>query len=78
MDFPVHYGAINMEYIQIVIDLYDKLPAWVEAITAIVAASTALTALTPTKTDNKIVDSVLGVLNFLAGNVLKNKNADAE
>jgi len=67
-----------MEYIQIIIDLYDKLPAWVEAITAIVTAATALTALTPTKTDNKIVDTVLNVLNFLAGNILNNKNADSE
>ena len=67
-----------MEYIQTVIDLYGALPAWVEALTAIVTAATALTALTPTKTDNKIIDSALGVLNFLAGNVLKNKNADSE
>jgi len=67
-----------MEYIQIVIDLYDKLPAWVEALTALVTGATALTMLTPTKTDNKIVDTALKVLNFLAGNVFKNKNADAE
>ena len=67
-----------MEYIQIIIDLYNKLPPWVEAITAIVTASTALTALTPTTTDNKILNTVLSVLNFVAGNVLNNKNADAE
>ena len=32
--------------------------------------------LTPTKADNKIVNILLKVLNILAGNVLKNKNAD--
>lgn len=67
-----------MEHIQTVIDLYGALPEWVEAITAIVTAATLLTALTPTKTDNKIVDSIQVVLNVLAGNVLKNKNADSE
>lgn len=51
-------------------------PVWIHAITGIVTAATAVTALTPTKTDNKIVDAILRVLNLIAGNVLKNKNAD--
>jgi len=41
-----------------------------------VTAATAVTALTPTKSDDKIVAVVLKVMNFLAGNVLKNTNAD--
>ena len=49
---------------------------WLVAVTAVISAATAITALTPTKTDNKIINIVLKVLNFLAGNVLKNKNAD--
>lgn len=52
--------------------------AWIAAITAVVTAATAITAITPTKTDDKIVSGLLKVLNFLAGNVFKNKNADAE
>jgi hypothetical protein len=32
--------------------------------------------LTPTKTDDKYVSMALRVLNILAGNVGKNKNAD--
>ncbi len=49
---------------------------WLAAITGVVTAATAITALTPTKTDNKIVSALLKVLNILAGNVLHNKNAD--
>ena len=52
------------------------LPDWIVAITAVVTAATAITALTPTKTDDKIVNAILKVLNFIAGNFLKNKNAD--
>lgn len=56
--------------------LFESLPAWLVAITTVVTASTAITALTPTTADDKIVNSVLKVLNFLSGNFLKNKNAD--
>jgi len=52
------------------------LGAWITAITAVVTAATAITMITPTKTDDRIISKVLGVLNFLAGNVIKNKNAD--
>jgi len=55
---------------------FDALPAWINAITALVTAATAITALTPTKTDDKYIALVLRVLNILAGNVAKNKNAD--
>ena len=48
----------------------------IAAITAVVTAATMITAITPTKADDKIVNGLLKALNFLAGNVLKNKNAD--
>lgn len=51
---------------------------WIVALTTVVTASTAITALTPTKVDNKIVNKILKVLNFVAGNVLNNKNKDAD
>ena len=57
-------------------EIIEALPSWLVAITAVVTAATAITALTPTKTDDKIINKVLKVLNFLAGNVGKNKNAD--
>jgi hypothetical protein len=59
-------------------EFFDSWPAWLTAITAICTAATAITALTPTKTDDKWLNIVLDVLNMLAGNVGKNKNADAD
>lgn len=47
------------------------------AITGVVTAANAVTALTPTKVDNKILDIILKVLNFASMNFLKNKNKDA-
>ena len=57
-------------------NLMSNMPAWITAITAVVTAATAITAITPTKADDKIVGTILKVLNFLAGNIGKNKNAD--
>lgn len=56
--------------------ILEAAPAWLVAITGVVTAATAVTALTPTKTDDEIFNKVLKVLNFLAGNFGKNKNAD--
>jgi len=61
---------------QTLLDLFDALPAWINAITALVTAATAITALTPTKSDDKYISIVLRGLNILAGNVGKNRNAD--
>ena len=56
----------------------SEAAAWVAAVTAVVTACSAITALTPTKADDKILNGILKVLNFLSLNVLKNKNADAD
>lgn len=56
----------------------EQFTSWFFAVSGVVTAATAVTALTPTKVDNKIVDAALAALNFVAGNFLKNKNADAE
>ena len=53
------------------------IPVWDKALTVLVTGATAVTALTPSKADNKIVDVLLKILNMLAGNVIKNKNADS-
>lgn len=53
------------------------LPDWLVAITGVVTACTAVTALTPTTADNRVVNTILRVLNMLAGNVGGNKNADS-
>ncbi len=53
------------------------LAGYVVALTSIVTAATALTALTSTTADDKFLGYILKVLNFLAGNFLRNTNADA-
>lgn len=60
-----------------ILAFFDQLPAWLTAITTLVTAATAITILTPTKTDDKIIASILKVLNILAGNFGKNTNKDA-
>ena len=59
-----------------ILGFFDAFPAWLTAITAVVTAATAVTALTPTKVDDEYISIALRVLNVLAGNVNKNKNAD--
>ena len=55
---------------------FDAFPAWLTAVTSLISAATAITALTPTKIDDKYVAIALRVLNVVAGNVGKNRNAD--
>jgi hypothetical protein len=57
------------------------LPAWLLAVSGILTALTAVTALTPSKLDDKTlgvltryVNIALKMMNFGAGNVLSNKN----
>lgn len=66
------------ELITTAIEFIDAAPAWVNALTAAFVGLKALTMLTPTKADNVILDKILKVLNFLALNILKDKNADSE
>jgi hypothetical protein len=51
--------------------------AWVSAITIIVTAANGITMLFPSTANNAFLGAILKILNFLAINVLKNKNADA-
>lgn len=55
---------------------FTSLPIWIVALTTIITALSAVTALTPTTSDDKIVNGILKVLNILSLNVGKNKNAD--
>ena len=62
-----------MEWLASVLENY---PVWLTAVTSIVTAATAVTAITPSKRDDVVVGWALKILNLLAGNFLKNKNAD--
>ena len=62
---------------EILVNVYEQAVVYLPAVAGVVAAASAVTALTPTKVDDTVVDAVLKVLNFLALNVGKNTNADA-
>jgi|6_EtaG_2_1085325.scaffolds.fasta_scaffold136249_3 hypothetical protein len=65
-----------MDALNSVLGFADSFPAWLVAITGLVTAANAVTILTPTKSDDKVVGFCLKWLNILAGNFGKNKNAD--
>ena len=54
----------------------NEFGAWIAALSTLVAAATSITALTPTQWDNRVVNGLSKVLNILAGNIAKNRNAD--
>ena len=60
----------------IVLNFFDSAPSWVAAVTGVVTACTAITAITPTKTDDKIISFIWKILNLCAGNIRKNINKD--
>lgn len=62
--------------IEIILGMVDAMPAWLHALTGVVSAATLVTALTPTRHDDAVLDTVLRVLNLLAGNLGRNRNAD--
>lgn len=55
---------------------FANFPAWLVAATALVTSLSAFTALTPTQSDDKVINSILKLLNILSLNVGANKNAD--
>lgn len=61
---------------ELIIGLLEAAPAWIVAITGLVTAASAITALTPTQADDKFVSTILRVLNVLSLNIGRNRNAD--
>lgn len=57
----------------------ETVRQWLLALTSIVTAASALTALTPTRKDDRVRSFILAILDFLAlniGNARRNKNND--
>lgn len=48
---------------------FDGIPAWLNAIMAVISAASAVTALTPTPRDDQILARIYRVLEILALNV---------
>jgi hypothetical protein len=67
---------VKGKIMDMIMSIFVVMPAWLSAITAVVTAATAITMLTPTTADDKIINSILKVLNILAGNFGLNRNAD--
>ena len=68
---------IKDNIMEMIMTMFGQLPDWVNALTGIVTSATALTVLTPTRSDDKILDWILKILNFISGNFGKNTNKDA-
>jgi len=65
--------------------LAKQAPDWLLAISGLVTALTAFTAITPSKLDDEVLGKATKYVNFVlkfanvgAGNVGKNKNKDEE
>ena len=58
--------------------LFTNLPVWISMALTLVGALSAITAATPTRSDDKVTDNILRVLNILSLNIGKNQNADDE
>jgi len=62
--------------IETIAQIGAAIPDWVAAVLAVMTAAKAITTLTPTKTDDEWLNKILRVLNVIALNVGKAKNAD--
>jgi|TARA_R110000787_G_scaffold158027_1_gene271915 hypothetical protein len=59
-----------------ILNLMNGAPSWLNAICLVLTSCTALTAITPSTADDKILNTILKVLNLAAGNFGKNRNKD--
>lgn len=55
---------------------FDGIPAWLNAIMAVISAASAVTALTPTPRDDQFLSKIYRVLELLALNVKLVKGVD--
>ena len=61
----------------VLINIIDKLQVWLPAVTGLITSCAVIATLTPTKTDDKIIQKILDVINFVGLNIGKAENKDA-
>jgi hypothetical protein len=54
----------------------DLITQWLPVVTSVVGSFALIATMTPNKTDDKIVQFLLDIINFLGGNVGKAKNSE--
>jgi len=58
-------------------ELLDLIPQWLQALTVLVTGANGVTMLTPSTADNRAVNWLMKLLNLLSMNIGKNRNKDA-
>ena len=73
-----------MEEVSLLSQIIEYVVLYGTPVAAVIASATAVTLVTPSKVDDKIMGGlgtilnvILKIANTLAGNILKNKNKDA-
>jgi len=59
-------------------EILQKAIDFLPTLTVIVTSCAAIAAVTPTKVDNRVCQVILDIVNFLAINFGKAKNADSD
>lgn len=60
----------------IIMNFVDQWPSWLSAIAGLISSCAILAALTPTKSDDRIVGWLLRIINVVGVNVGRARNAD--
>jgi len=58
-----------MHILTSIVSLFDQLPSWVNAVTGVISAASAVAALTPTPKDDNALAGIVRVLDVLALNI---------
>ena len=57
----------------VLIKIIDTVHAWLPAITGLISSCAVIATLTPSKTDDKVIQKILDVINFIGLNIGKEK-----
>jgi|TARA_R110000796_G_scaffold20652_3_gene61317 uncharacterized membrane protein YadS len=65
-----------MEEVSMMTYIMSNWQAWLAAATSVIGSAAIVATLTPNKSDDKIVQKALSIINFIGANVGKAKNND--